>query len=219
MKKIVIIAAAGKGKRLGAGVPKCLIKINGHAIFEYLLRAFDWADEIRMVIGYKAEEVKEQVTKINPKVVFITNERYDQTNTLQSNYLGAKGLDETVLFIDGDMIISKRTSEMLYKNYIEGNEFVSVSTEISEEPVYADVENGIVNWLEFERKTKYEWANVALINPSKLEYLPTYFFVQISKFLPMRAVEIERLEIDTIEDLKYATEKVVQCPEKYDFWM
>ena len=47
MKKTVIIAAAGSGSRLGFGLPKCLVKIGGHAIFEYQLKAFEWADDIR----------------------------------------------------------------------------------------------------------------------------------------------------------------------------
>ena len=50
MKKIIVIAAAGKGSRLGAGKPKCLIEVCGRAIFEYQLKAFGWADEIRMVV-------------------------------------------------------------------------------------------------------------------------------------------------------------------------
>ena len=86
LKKIVVIAAAGKGNRLGAGMPKCLVEINGHAIFEYLLKAFEWADEIRMVVGYKAELVKEKVQAINLSVKFIENREYETTNTLQSNY-------------------------------------------------------------------------------------------------------------------------------------
>ena len=87
MKKTVIIAAAGSGSRLGFGLPKCLVKIGGHAIFEYQLKAFEWADEIRMVVGYMAEEVIHRVSSINSDVIFVKNQDYLKTTTLQSNFL------------------------------------------------------------------------------------------------------------------------------------
>ena len=110
MKKTVIIAAAGNGSRLGGKLPKCLVQVGGHAIFEYQLKAFSWADEIRMVVGYMAEEVIRQVSAISPDVVFIKNLDYLNTTTLQSNFLGAKGLKENVLFIDGDILVDRMTA-------------------------------------------------------------------------------------------------------------
>ena len=168
MKKIVVIAAAGKGKRLGAGVPKCLVEVNGRALFEYALEAFKWADEIRMVVGYKKEEVMARVSKVNPSVKFIVNDEYEQTNTLQSNYMGVKGVEDKVLFIDGDMIISKETSERLLEMYNIGEEFVGVATDISQEPVYAMVDENRVIWFDFNKKAEHEWANVALLSTEKL---------------------------------------------------
>ena len=73
MKKIVVIAAAGVGSRLGFGMPKCLVEVKGHRIFEYQLEALDWADEIRMVVGYHADEVVKQVSAYNPNVKFEQN--------------------------------------------------------------------------------------------------------------------------------------------------
>ncbi len=218
MKKIVVIAAAGKGKRLGAGVPKCLVEVNGRALFEYALEAFKWADEIRMVVGYKKEEVMARVSKVNPSVKFIVNDEYEQTNTLQSNYMGVKGVEDKVLFIDGDMIISKETSERLLEMYNIGEEFVGVATDISQEPVYAMVDENRVIWFDFNKKAEHEWANVALLSTEKLEYLPTYFFVQIEKFLPLAAVEVDRLEVDTLTDLQYAENCVTENPKKYNYW-
>ena len=54
------------GSRLGFGMPKCLVEVKGHRIFEYQLEALDWADEIRMVVGYHADEVVKQVSAYNP---------------------------------------------------------------------------------------------------------------------------------------------------------
>lgn len=69
MKKTVIIAAAGSGSRLGFGLPKCLVKIGGHAIFEYQLKAFEWADEIRMVVGCASERVIDEFRTIDSKAM------------------------------------------------------------------------------------------------------------------------------------------------------
>lgn len=218
MKKIVIIAAAGRGNRLGAGIPKCLVKVNGHFIFEYLLKAFSWADEIRMVVGYKAEDVIKEVSGINPNVRFIRNEDYASTTTLQSNYLGAQGLEGKAMFVDGDMILSKQTAEQLRGEYERGEEFVGVAGDISEDPVYAGVSQGQIEWFSYEKKAKFEWANVALLSVNKLEYLPTNFFTQIEKFLPLNSFEIERLEVDTKEDLMHAEDEIDKWNDRYDYW-
>ena len=218
MKKIVVIAAAGKGNRLGAGLPKCLVEVNGHAIFEYLLKAFEWADEIRMVVGYKAEEVIKKVSSVNPKVVFIRNDQYAETTTLQSNFLGVEGLQQKVLFIDGDMIISRQTAECLRLEYEKDIEFVGVARDISEEPVYAKVENGEVIWFDYNRQADGEWANVALLHSNRLEYNKTHFFVQIEKILPLKAVDIERLEVDTVADYEYAKKMTIEASQKFGYW-
>ncbi len=218
MKKTVVIAAAGKGSRLGAGLPKCLIEVNGHAVFEYQMKALQWADEIRMVVGYRAEEVIRRVSAVNDKVVFVWNEDYAKTTTLQSNFLGAEGIGEKALFIDGDMLLCRGTGEELCRRYEENECFIGVSRELSQEPVYAGVEGGYVRWFSYEKPSSYEWANVALIDTKMLEYAQTHFYVQLEKYLPLPFLEVERLEIDTREDFLYAEQTVRKCPEKYNFW-
>lgn len=218
MKKTVIIAAAGRGSRLGAGIPKCLVEVNGHAIFEYQLKALQWADEIRMVVGYKSEEVIRRVASINDKVVFVPNKEYSLTTTLQSNFLGAKGISGKALFLDGDMIISRETGEQLCQWFDIDESFIGVAKELSEEPVYAGVKDGYVQWFSYERKSNYEWANVALLDTGLLEFNQTHFYVQLEKYLPAKALEIERVEIDTSADLMDARQKIIKFPDKYNFW-
>lgn len=218
MKKTVIIAAAGKGSRLGAGLPKCLVEVNGHAIFEYQLRAFSWADEIRMVVGYRSEKVVARVSAADSRVVFILNPDYAGTTTLQSNFLGARGVEGKALFIDGDMVISRKTSEALHQAYERGEDFIGVARELSEEPVYAGVENGQVQWFSYDRPSPYEWANTALLDVKGLAYQKTHFYVQLEKYLPTRALVVDRLEIDTPEDLQLAEQRIAGCRDDYDFW-
>lgn len=218
MKKTVIIAAAGVGSRLGAGIPKCLVEVNGHAIFEYQLGAFSWADEIRMVIGHMAEEVIRRVSSVNPNVVFIENTDYSNTTTLQSNFLGAQGVEGKAMFIDGDMVISRGTAGALCQAYEAGEDFIGVARELSGEPVYAGVENGQVQWFSYDRPSPYEWANVALLDVGKLAYQKTHFYVQLEKFLPTKALVIDRLEVDTPEDLQHAERVLAAHWKDYDFW-
>lgn len=218
MKKAVVIAAAGEGSRLGSGLPKCLVDVGGHKIFEYLLKAFAWADEIRMVVGYMADEVMEQVSEIDNRVVFVHNQNFSHTSTRQSNFLGAQGIEGPVLFIDGDMIISRETSDLLCHQYDMGESLIGVAKELSEEPVYCGVQDGNIQWFSYDRLSEYEWANVALLDAKKLKDQNTHFYIQLEEYLPIKSVLIERLEIDTPDDLEHAKREIVIYPEKYNFW-
>jgi len=218
VKKIVIIAAAGKGSRLGAEIPKCLVKVNGHAIFEYQLRAFSWADEIRMVVGYHGDEVVKHVSAAAPQVKFIHNREYAATNLRQSYYLGAQGVAGKALFLDGDTIMGKAAAKAVHKSMEDGEDFIAVVRSMSENPIYVGVEQGMVRWFSYERTSDYELANAAFMDTGKLEYLNTLFYVQLEQHLPTKAVPIESLEIDTPEDLRHAERRIATCQDDYNFW-
>ena len=61
----------------------------------------------------------EKVSKVNPSVKFIVNDEYEQTNTLQSNYMGVKGVEGKVLFIDGVDLYIVRTIVQYLVQYKE----------------------------------------------------------------------------------------------------
>ena len=58
-----LILAAGVGKRMGsalAGLPKCMIDIDGEPLIARLLRQirqFDAAPEIHVLLGYRSETI------------------------------------------------------------------------------------------------------------------------------------------------------------------
>lgn len=218
MKKTVIIAAAGVGSRLGAGIPKCLVEVCGHAVFEYQLRAFSWADEIRMIVGYHGDEVVDRVSAVAPHVAFVHNREYASTNLRQSYYLGAQGVEGKALFLDGDTIMGKAAAQTIRESIEDGEDFITVVRSVSENPIYAGVERGMVRWFSYKRPSNYELANAAFMDAGKLEYLNTLFYVQLEQHLPTKAVPIECLEIDTPEDLRHAEERIAACPNGYDFW-
>lgn len=115
-----------------------------------------------------------------------------------------------------DLCGRKGDCTIYIKSIKSGIPFIGVSREMSEIPVYAGVENGQVQWFSFDRFAEYEWANIAMIDPRELEYNPTHFYIQLEKILPIRAVSVKRLEIDTPEDLQYAERMVFTHPEDYE---
>jgi len=218
VKKTVIIAAAGVGSRLGAGKPKCLVEANGHFIFEYQLKAVEWADEIRMVVGYHADEVIQKVSTINSNIVFIHNRDYATTQLRQSYFLGAQGVEGKALFLDGDTIIGQTASNLLFRAYENGEDYIAVTQTQTKNPIYADVQAGRVQGFSYNKTSEYELANVAFLSTDKLKYENTLFYVQLEEYLPTKALQIEGLEVDTQEDLQHAENKIKSSLLEYDFW-
>jgi choline kinase len=218
MKKTVIIAAAGSGSRLGFGLPKCLVKIGGHAIFEYQLKAFEWADDIRIVVGYQAETVVRKISAVAPNVKFIHNKMFSTTNLRQSYFLGAQGVTEKAIFLDGDTIIGRTASNTLFTACELQEDFIAVTRSKTADPIYTGILKGNVQWFSYTTPSEYELANAAFLAPEKLEYENTLFYKQLEKYLPTKAVLVDTLEIDTPKDLAYAEHQVAACPSEYDFW-
>lgn len=204
----VVIAAAGVGRRIGRGIPKCLIEVCGKPIFEYQLELFKDIKEIRVVVGFEDEQVIRRMKSIRKDIVFVRNPQFQTTSTLQSFFLGCQGLSKKTILVDGDMIISRDSFSKFLKECRKGKELIGVSADISEEPIYANVLNGELIEFSKETNTGIEWANLAYLDPKKLEYNNTHLYVQIAKFLPMNFFEIERLEIDTEEDFKFAEKRI-----------
>ena len=102
--KHAVIAAAGFGSRLNRGIPKCLVEVNGHKIIEYQLAQLQEIPDVRLVVGYHADEVIQAVKQLRQDVKFIINDCYDTTTTLQSYYMGCCDLHDYFLLLDGDII-------------------------------------------------------------------------------------------------------------------
>ena len=95
--------------KITMGANKCItaLKIGGHAIFEYQLKAFEWADEIRMVVGCASERVIQEVAAINSNIIFVDNIDFANTSTLQSNFLGARNVEGNALLTVGNSFFVK----------------------------------------------------------------------------------------------------------------
>jgi len=218
--RTVVIAAAGAGRRLSAESPKCMIKIGDHYILEYLLKAFEQFNEIRMVIGYKAEIIVKAASAIRKDIVFINNDSFDKSSgPLQSFYLGSIGLTGKVMYSVSDVIYSRNSAIRLFNEYTDNDEFVTVTKNISENPIFANVNNdSFLVQLSHDITSEFEFAGSAFIDCSKIENKQSFLFEQLNNYMPLRVVPIERLEIDTKRDLMIAEKTVSDFPEQYNFW-
>lgn len=219
--KNAVIAAAGMGKRLGAGQPKCLVKVAGKTILEYQLDLLRDFENIFIVTGFCEEAVIEFAGKIRRDIIFVRNADFQHTKTLDSFYLAARVVDGFSLFLDGDMIIEPRS----FRSFLEVAEVqmqknsmtVAVSERISDDPVYAEVqadgtgEPKIYNF-SYENKSAYEWANIVCMSAERVVtpfsngggLKNSHTFEFLKQFLPSNIGVIDRLEIDTPSDLNFA---------------
>lgn len=53
----IIICCAGMGRRLGQGIPKALVDIDGKPLILRQLELLEDYDDVRVVVGYKHEQV------------------------------------------------------------------------------------------------------------------------------------------------------------------
>jgi choline kinase len=138
----VVILAAGIGSRLGNPLPKPLTLLkNGKSIMELQLdniASFFNANSIMTVVGFK----KDMVMEAFPDVLYVYNDRFDQTNTSKSLLLALrKAGNEGVLWMNGDVVfdsalfshilpyIQKEQSFMCVNNEECGDEEVKYRTD------------------------------------------------------------------------------------------
>lgn len=206
--KNVVIAVAGMGTRLGAGKPKCLINVNGKALLEYQLALLEKVENVFLVVGFMEEDVMNFAREIRRDIIFVRNANFQHTKTLGSFYLAARIIDGSAIFMDGDMIIEPNSfAEFLdVAAKVDDDKFViAVSKGISDDPVYCDVdENFRIRGFSFEKKSSYEWANVVYMPARAMVNGSSHTFEHLKKFLPAMAKTIDRMEIDTPQDLSNA---------------
>lgn len=207
--KHAVISAAGLGSRLGLNQPKCLVKVGDKRIIDYQLELLQDIEDVRIVVGFMEDRVINHVKKIRPDVIFVRNPRYAQTSTLQSIYLAVQRLRDPFIILDGDVIINPHSFDQFLTHCESLDPLLAVSRANTDEAVYVShVENSgtIGSTLSFQRlpKTEYEWTGVALLTPEMIENKNIYVYEALKKYLPMKSVMIECVEIDTQNDLSRA---------------
>lgn len=205
-----VIACAGLGSRLGMGMPKCMIEIDGVTLLSRLIHALQpLVPRIHVVMGYREELIIDHCSRHHRDVVLVRNPDYRTTNTAHSIRMGSVGMHKRVLYLDGDLIIDPASLRAFVAAAETVPLLIGVTRAKSTQAVFvsADDEGGEVASISaFQRDpaTRWEWANVFAGPPQLLVPGTRYVYECIESLLPAAARTLELFEVDTPEDLALA---------------
>ena len=212
--KHAVISCAGLGSRLGVNTPKCLVKVRGHRVIDYLLPQLEEIEDIRVVVGFQEQEVMDHIAKIRSDVVFVRNANYAFTTNCHSVHLASHDLTEPFVIIDGDLIIEPESLKTFFEEIRTGESLIGITKSKTTEAVFVnmDEENNIVG---FRRNPplEYEWCGVAYLHDIPINPTSKYIYHDLARHLPLKSQIINCFEIDTPEDLDLARHEI----ENYRF--
>lgn len=196
-EKSVVISCAGIGSRLGLGLTKALVEINGSSLISWQLKLFKDVKDLRIVIGFQGSEIIEEVRKYRDDVIFCYNHRYFETKTGASFYLGARHANNEIIEWDGDLLVHPDDVKILLQT---SGEYICYGDKTSEDTVFVRTDiNG--NVLEFSRESgDYEWTGPACMAKRNLTYCSHNVFNMFEPLLPMRGIKVRAYDIDTYND-------------------
>ena len=201
----VIISCAGTGSRLGLAKTKALIEINGRTLISMQLEQLKNVTDVRIVVGYQANDVVEEVLKYRSDAIFVFNHNYFATKTGTSFYLGARHANDYVMAIDGDLLVHPNDMKTLLATK---GEYIAYTDKSSEESVWVYVnDQGEVTSFSTQ-KGNYEWTGTTCIHKSKLTKSTGNVFNQLEPYLPMKGIKIRAHDIDTYNDYLQAIQFV-----------
>lgn len=196
-EKSVVISCAGIGSRLGLGLTKALVEINGQPLISWQLKLFKNVKDVRIVIGFQGGEIIQEVRKHRNDVIFCYNHRYFETKTGASYYLGARHANHFTLEWDGDLLVHPDDVEKLLST---PGEYICYADKTSDDAVFVQTnEHGEV--LCFSREHgDYEWTGPACMSKQHLMYSTQNVFNMFEPFCPMRGIKVRAYDIDTYND-------------------
>ena len=194
--KTVIISCAGMGKRLGAGIPKALVVVEGKTLLQRTLELLQDVEDIRIVVGYHAQDVIAEALKYRKDITFVFNHDYTHNGTGASVTLAAKYAREFVLTIDGDIIIHPDDASQLIN---ANQEFVGGCAISTDDPVFLRIKGD--NVAAFSRDGgEYEWTGITLLRATHMQPTEGHVYGLIEPLLPLPYKIIRMKEIDTKND-------------------
>ena len=224
-----VILSAGKGTRLSKiteNIPKALIEIGGKKILERQIQILleNGITKIFVVIGYKADKIREQINFIE-KVELIENKEYATTDNIYSLYLANNELrDGEFILLNGDTVFEEDIIKLLVSK--KGDSVAPVDSEYYDlEELKIKEENGYVVEI-LSKSVSREISNGSTIGIFKfssegskalffeIEKLTRegvknkwfeYALNNVLKKIKMYKIDISGMkwiEVDTIEDLK-----------------
>ncbi len=200
----VIICCAGMGTRLGIGTTKALVDICGKPLIIHQLERLKEFDDIRIVVGFQAENVIKIVKEYRKDIMFAFNYNYENTGPATSLCKGLIGARKNIIYIDGDVLVNPDDLKIFldYKG-----ECISATVITSDEPILITVEKGQA--IAFSEKYgNFEWPGLAKIEKKKLQKKDGYAFEMLQELLPLNTINVRAREIDTPEDYEKTIEWV-----------
>lgn len=204
ISKTIVISAAGVGNRLGFGHTKALLKIAGKPLIIHHLEQLNKFDDVRIVVGFNAEDLINTVLSYRKDVTFVFNHRYLKTHTLRSLYLGCRFAREYIISLDGDLLVDPSDLKSFLN---EDREIMGYCKAYSDDAVYVDVKDmkGKKYITRFSRKSGiYEWTGLIQVKVDKVINTETYVYQIVNNHLPFLAKSINCREIDTPDDYERA---------------
>jgi len=195
--KSVVISCAGIGSRLGLGLTKALVEINGSSLISWQLKLFKNVEDVRVVIGFQGREIIDEVLQYRKDIIFCYNHRYFETKTGASFYLGARHANNEILEWDGDLLVHPDDVKMLLATK---GEYICYGDKTSEETVFVRT-NDKGEVLSFSRESgDYEWTGPACMEKRNLTYNSNNVFNMFEPLCPMRGIKVRAYDIDTYND-------------------
>ena len=199
--KTVIISCAGVGSRLGLGQTKALLHIQGRPLLHWHLDMLKDVEDVRVVVGFQANDVIKSALEVRKNVTFVFNHDYFHTKTAASVSLACRYAHEYVFVLDGDMIIHPEDMAHCLK---QQGSFIGVTVPSSQECVYVKTQGKMVE--DFSREAgEFEWIGPALL-PSNIfnDKSDGHVYEVIEKILPLPYINVRAMDIDTLQDYERA---------------
>lgn len=187
----VVICCAGMGTRLGIGTTKALLHIGGKPLIIHQLENLDSYNDVRVVVGYQADKVIENVNAYRKDVMFCFNNEYQTTSPSISRVKGAINSKKYILSVNGDVLVNPDD----FRQMLEINgEYLAVSKKHSEEPDLVTVNNGNAEY--FSESGNFEWSGIVKIKSEDLIKNNG----EVENIFPVPAFLIRTRDIDTQDD-------------------
>src|SRR5262249_15517832 len=176
------------------------------------LDALRWAKDVRVVIGYQAEELIDYVNSIRSDVLYVFNHEYATTGTAASLVAGTIGAENHIISLDGDLIVRPRD----LRNFIElRTPALGILPIISDEPLVAFLDETRRTVTSFKETSvsdspAAEWSGLCQLMAEQIAYSSSIgrsrgnIYELVAPHHPLLAVPIDAREIDTSADFERA---------------
>ena len=118
-----VILAAGQGTRLRPitnDLPKCLVQVNQKPMMQYQLESITQIGitECVIVVGFKRNMIERYFGSnfCNTNLIYIENDRFQETNNLYSLWLARNQLLDDIILLEGDVLFHHSLLEEVHQS-------------------------------------------------------------------------------------------------------